>query len=353
MGLPSRGGNPYSARSKHRSGVAVAGKPRDRMPLPTAIVSSFACALHDTGWSHPEHQGRLPAIVRAIHAATPALMEYTLQVEADPATETDLRRVHTAAHLDRVRRAVERAEQVGRPVDLTMDTVVSGASWDAALGAAGAAIHGVRLVLSGRSETAFALTRPPGHHATADRSMGFCLFNNAAIAARWAQEEAGVGRVLVLDWDVHHGNGTQDIFYADPSVFYLSLHLSGHYPGTGHPHQRGTGAGEGTTWNITFPHGVERDYYLEVYEQATREAIDRFVPDLIIVSAGFDLLDGDPLGGLSLEPTDLHRMTTHLMDSAGAASGRVVAVLEGGYVPLRVADGVVQVIRGLARLAPA
>jgi acetoin utilization deacetylase AcuC-like enzyme len=323
------------------------------MAAPTAIVSNSACALHDTGWSHPEHQGRLPAIVKALHADTPALLGRALQVEAPVATEADLLRVHTPAHVDRIREAAARASEAGRPLDLTLDTVVSGASWDAAVGAAGAALEATRLVLDGESATAFALTRPPGHHATADRAMGFCLINNVAVAARWAQAEAGVERVLIVDWDVHHGNGTQDIFYADGRVYYLSLHLSGHYPGTGHAHQRGSGGGAGTTRNVTFPHGVEREYYMAVYEEAVREVMASFEPDLVLVSAGFDLLDGDPLGGLSLQPVDLHRMAELLRDTADSAAGRVVALLEGGYVPRRVADGVVQVVRAFAGLPPA
>ncbi len=323
------------------------------MTVPTAIVSNGDCALHDTGWSHPEHQGRLPAIMKGLHAQMPDLLDRALQVEAPAAGEGDLLRVHSPAHVERVREAVALAGEKGRSLNLTMDTVVSGASWDAAVGAAGAAIHGVRLALAGQAETAFAITRPPGHHATPDRAMGFCLFNNVAVAARWAQAEAGVERVLIVDWDVHHGNGTQDVFYDDGSVYYLSLHLAGHYPGTGHPHQRGYGPGRGTTRNITFPHGVERDYYLTVYEEAVAEAADTIVPDLVLVSAGYDLLAGDPLGGLCLEPPDMHLMTRLVMDAAGPASGRVAVVLEGGYVPLRLAEGVVQTVRALARLPAA
>lgn len=317
---------------------------------PTAIVSHPACALHDTGWDHPEHQGRLPAITKGIYQQTPALMDHWLQAEAPPAAEADVLRVHTPGHLETVRRAVARAESAGEPVALTADTVVSASSWEAALAAAGVAIHGTRLVVTGAAGTAFALTRPPGHHATADQAMGFCLFNNVAVAARWARSEAGLERVLIVDWDVHHGNGTQDIFYDDPSVHYLSFHLSGHYPGTGHADQRGAGPGLGATRNVPFPHGVGREHYLEVYEDAVVDVFAACDPELVLVSAGFDCLAGDPLGGLLLEPTDLHRMTRLLVDAAETAAGRVVVALEGGYVPRRAADGAVQVIRALAAL---
>jgi acetoin utilization deacetylase AcuC-like enzyme len=319
---------------------------------PAALVSHPACALHDTGWGHPEHQGRLPAIAKRIHADSLALLDHTIAMEAGPAGEADLLRVHTRDHVERVREVVERAEREGRPLPLTHDTVVSGASWDAAVGAAGAGIEATRMVLDGEAATAFALTRPPGHHATPGLAMGFCLFNNVAVAARWAQAERDVERVLIVDWDVHHGNGTQDAFYQDPTVFFLSLHLSGHYPGTGQTHQRGSGAGAGATRNLTFPHGVEREYYLQVYEESVRETLERFAPELVLVSAGFDVLEGDPLGGLTLEPPDLHAMTRLLVDHADSAGGRVVAFLEGGYVPPRVAEGVVQVIRALASLPP-
>ena len=316
----------------------------------TALVSHAACALHDTGWNHPEHQGRLPAITRALYAQTPALLERVVQAEAEAADLGEVLRVHTLDHVERVRTGVDRARQAARPVDLTMDTVVSSASWDAGMGAAGAAVHAARMVLDDEVRTSFALTRPPGHHATASRAMGFCLFNNVAIAARWAQAERDVERVLVVDWDVHHGNGTQDIFYGDGSVYYLSLHLSGHYPGTGHTHQKGIGPGEGTTRNVPFPAGVEREYYLEVFQEAVEAAAD-FSPQLVLVSAGFDCLAGDPLGGLMLEPPDLHRMTRILLDSTRAtAEGRMAVLLEGGYVPERVGAGVVETVRALAEL---
>jgi acetoin utilization deacetylase AcuC-like enzyme len=322
------------------------------MPAHTAVVSHPACGLHDTGWDHPEHQGRLPAIVKGIYGETPSLLDRWLQEEAPPAAIEDLLRVHTDGHVALIRGAVERAAEAGQPIALTADTMISGASWDAALGAAGAAIHGARLVLADQTRTAFALTRPPGHHATASRAMGFCLFNNAAIAARWAQAETGIERVLVVDWDVHHGNGTQEIFYDDPSVFYLSFHLSGHYPGTGWSEERGAGRGTGTTRNIPFARGADREHYLEVYGRTVAAVVADFDPEMILVSAGFDCLSGDPLGGLPLEPEDLHQMTRQLMDGGGGER-HVIVVLEGGYVPSRAADGAVQVIRALAGLDPA
>lgn len=323
------------------------------MPKATAVVSHHACALHDTGWSHPDHQGRLPAIVKGLYRQTPDLLDRALQVESPSASEADVLRVHTLEHVDGIRAAVARAEEAGQPLDLTLDTRISGASWDAALGAAGAAIHGARLVMDGEAETAFALTRPPGHHATSDRVMGFCLFNNVAVAARWAQAERGIERVLILDWDVHHGNGTQDIFYGDGDVYYVSWHLSGHYPGTGTVAEKGVGAGEGRTRNVPFPHGAEREYYLQVFEEVVREVVSEFRPALVLMSAGFDCLAGDPLGGLLLEPEDLHGMTRTVMEASDAVGARVAAVLEGGYAPKRVADGVVEVVRAFAGLPPA
>jgi acetoin utilization deacetylase AcuC-like enzyme len=323
------------------------------MPAETALVSHPDCALHDTGWNHPEHQGRLPAIVKGLYSRTPELIDRWLQAEAPRASEADVLRVHTPAHVEVIRTAAAAAAELGHPQDLTSDTRVSGASWDAALGAAGAAIHATGLVLDGAARTAFALTRPPGHHATPDQAMGFCLFNHVAVAARWAQAERGIGRVLIVDWDVHHGNGTQDIFYEDGSVCFVSFHLSPHYPGTGPAEERGAGEGEGATVNVPLPHGFGRAEYLAVFEETVREVASSFRPELVLVSAGFDCLAGDPLGGLLLEPADLFTMTRVLMEVAdGGAEGRLVHLLEGGYVPKRAADGAVEVVRALAGLTP-
>jgi acetoin utilization deacetylase AcuC-like enzyme len=295
--------------------------------------------------------GRLPAIVQALYRDTPALLDVLLQQEAAPARFEQVERVHDARHVATVRDAAAEADRTGELQRLDPDTVVSPASWDAALAAAGCAIHATAVVAAGGARTAFALTRPPGHHATRDRAMGFCLVNSVAVAARAAQVEHGLGRVLIIDWDVHHGNGTQDIFYDDIGVFYLSLHQSPHYPGTGAAEERGTGDGEGATLNVPLPRGTPAVDYLRAFDHALDRAFDAAAPELILISAGYDCMAGDPLGGLLLEPPDLHAMTRSVMDRAAAcADGRVAAVLEGGYAPARTGEGVRATVRALAGL---
>jgi acetoin utilization deacetylase AcuC-like enzyme len=181
--------------------------------------------------------------------------------------------------------------------------------------------------------------------------MGFCVFNNIAIGARYAQKKHEVGKVLIVDWDVHHGNGTQDAFLDDPSVFFLSLHQWPHYPGSGAEHERGVGAGEGFTLNVPIPAGTSAVAYRDRFDRALSEVEDRFAPDFVLVSAGFDCMAGDPLGDLLLEPGDLHWMTRRVAQLAErACHGRMVALLEGGYAPPRLGAGAVAVIRGLAEL---
>jgi acetoin utilization deacetylase AcuC-like enzyme len=262
-----------------------------------------------------------------------------------------LLRVHTPAHVDQVERLAAEAARVGATIVVAGDTGISAASLDAALGGAGCALDAVATVAGGVTDTAFALTRPPGHHATRDRIMGFCLFNNVAVATRSAQMDWGLERILIVDWDVHHGNGTQDIFYDDPGVYYLSLHQAPWYPGTGHPDETGAGAGIGATRNVPLAAGTSRRAMRRAFTKALEDTLATFTPDLVLVSAGFGCLAGDPLGGLLLEPEDLHAMTLELLDLArDVAAGRLACVLEGGYAPARLGAGVLRVIRALAGL---
>jgi acetoin utilization deacetylase AcuC-like enzyme len=319
--------------------------PAESRVLPAALVTHEDCGLHDTGWGHPEHMGRLPAIVKAIYRDTPALQDHVLQREARYVTEPQLLRVHTSAHVEIVRAAAAEAQRTGELVRLDADTVVSPASWNAGLAAAGCAVDAVELVLTGRARNALALSRPPGHHATADRAMGFCLFNNVAVAARAAQAEHGAHRVLIVDWDVHHGNGTQDIFYADSTVFYLSLHIDGHYPGTGAATETGSGSGTGHTMNVPLPAATSASEYRNAFDAALHAALNAGAPDIVLVSAGADCLAGDPLGGLLLDPHDLHALTGTVL---AAVDVPVVAVLEGGYAPARTGEGTAAILRALA-----
>jgi acetoin utilization deacetylase AcuC-like enzyme len=316
---------------------------------PTALVLHPDCGRHDTGWSHPEHQGRLPAIVHALYQETPALLERVLQHEGTHATRAQIARVHTSAHIATIEAIAAEAARSGSGIRVDPDTVVSGASWDAALAAAGCTLDAVGLVLRGEAQSAFALSRPPGHHALPDRAMGFCLFNSVAVAARALQQEHGVQRVLIVDWDVHHGNGTQDIFYGDPDVYYLSIHQSPHYPGTGAVGERGAGAGQGTTLNVPLAGGTTASEWRRSFSAALDDVFRDFRPDFVLVSAGFDCMRGDPLGGFQLEPDDLHALTLELCGRVRASgAGGPVLTLEGGYAPARTAAGVLAVFRALA-----
>lgn len=306
-----------------------------------------ACSRHDTGWGHPEHQGRLRAVVQKMARSLPEFHGFVEPVEGIPLDEDLLSLVHTQDQISGVRRAVDRAEVTGEIVRIDADTVVSAGSWDAALAAAGCAVDAVRAVAANRFPAAFCAVRPPGHHATPDKAMGFCLLNSVAIAARCAIEEGLADRVLIVDWDVHHGNGTQDTFYSDASVYYLSLHQSPHYPGTGSAQERGSGPGSGTTRNLPMPPGLQAEQYVETLLEAVDEA-EEFAPDLVMISAGFDAAKGDPLGGFTLEPEHFHRLTLEISRrTAASAAGRLVSVLEGGYDPRSLAENVDAHLRAL------
>ena len=251
-----------------------------------------------------------------------------LEIEAPQATRGDVQACHTSQHY----KIVERAVSEGRGY-LDMDTVVSLRSMDAALHAAGGACRAVDAVMKGEADNAFLPLRPPGHHATSERAMGFCLFNNAAIAARYAQNRySEIERVAIIDWDVHHGNGTQGIFYDDPTVFFFSMHQYPWYPGTGARGETGVSRGRGFTLNVPVRAMTARREQRRMFEAALQEIGAKIKPDFVIISAGFDSHESDPLGQLRLMDEDFASMTRVVKQWAGeACKGRVVSVMEGGY----------------------
>jgi acetoin utilization deacetylase AcuC-like enzyme len=324
------------------------------MSVPTGFLLHPASALHDTGWGHPEHQGRLRSLSSTVGRDMLALHGRVEQMQPVEASEEDLLRVHTPEHVESIRTAVAAATEKGSPLALDADTLVSDASWDAALGSVGAAIAAADAVARGERHNAFVATRPPGHHATPNRAMGFCLFNTVAVTARWLQAQKLAERVLIVDWDVHHGNGTQDVFWEDPTVGFLSLHQSPLWPGTGAADERGAGAGEGATWNVELPAGTDGAAYRERFVAAVDRAVSVIDPDFVLVSAGFDALAGDPIGGLALEPEDFHLLTEELIGRTSVrGDSRLVALLEGGYDPRRTGLAAVAVLRAMAGVRPA
>jgi acetoin utilization deacetylase AcuC-like enzyme len=318
---------------------------------PVGLFHHEACSRHDTGWGHPEHQGRLRAVVQKMARSLPDLHGLVEPMEGIPLDDSLLSVVHTLPHIEAIRRAVDRAEVTGEIIRIDADTVVSAGSWDAAVAASGCAVDAVRAVAAERFPSAFCAVRPPGHHATPDKAMGFCLFNSVAIAARCAIREGLAERVLIIDWDVHHGNGTQDTFYSDGSVYYLSMHQSPLYPGTGSAGERGSGPGSGSTRNLPMPPGLPAERYVETLLEAVDEAVE-FAPDLVLISAGFDAAKGDPIGGFTLEPEHFRRLTLEISRrTAASAAGRLVSVMEGGYDPRSLGENVDAHIRALVEAA--
>lgn len=281
---------------------------------------------------HPERPDRLRAVVRGLKESGLGLT----WTEPRPATPDEIRLIHTAEHT----RFVQEACRRGMWIDA--DTYTTPPSYEVALLAVGGVLTAVEKTLAGEHLTAFCAVRPPGHHATPTRAMGFCLFNNVAIAARFIQKY-GLRRVMIVDFDVHHGNGTQDAFYDDDTVLYLSTHRYPFYPGTGAADERGAGKGTGYTVNLPFPPHTPPEEFLRTYASAVREAFRRFRPEFILVSAGFDAYFLDPIGGLNLRPEDYFELTRLLMD----ARVPVVSALEGGYHLDGLRACVVQHVRGL------
>ena len=284
---------------------------------------SETCLDHETGTRHPESPDRLRAIRRGL--ADGHGVEY---VEADPSERERIHAVHDDDYIDTLETFCESG---GGNWDA--DTVVSEGTWEAALTSAGLAEWAAESALSGSDgrQTPFSIGRPPGHHAVEDDAMGFCFFNNVAVAAQSVIDSGAAERVAIFDWDVHHGNGTQDIFYDQGDVFYASIHEDGLYPGSGEIEETGTGAGEGTTMNLPFAPGTTTAAYLAALEEAIGPAIEAFDPDLFLVSAGFDPHEHDPISRMRVSTEGFGCLTTAVRDIADDADAALGFVLEGGY----------------------
>lgn len=287
---------------------------------------------HDTGRSHPEHANRLLAIQERLEKTVAG--RFT-KLQRRPALPADIELIHDGCYVQSLEAFCKRNGGY-----LDGDTPVSARSYDAAMLAAGAGLEAADRIAAGEISRALLLVRPPGHHSLAGRAMGFCLFNNIAICARHFQK-LGFKRPAIVDWDVHHGNGTQDAFYSDPSVLFISVHQFPFYPGTGAASEKGAGAGQGTTLNIPLGAGSGESEYLRVMSEQVLPALVSFAPDVLLISAGFDAHADDPLAGMELTAASYERMTRDLIAFADVhCQGRLVSFLEGGYNLRALADSV-------------
>ncbi len=292
--------------------------------MTTALIINNEHSIHDEP-RHVERAARLQAIMEALEEST--LLDEVLSIPELPATDKQILAVHSIHQFETIRMA-----SLHEHMWLDQDTYTTGGTLNAARMSAGTAIQAVDAVISKRATNAFALTRPPGHHATPNRSMGFCMFNNVAIAARYALEELSLSRVAIVDYDVHHGNGTQDCFYDDDRVLFCSTHGAPLYPGTGHPSEIGQGRGRGLTLNIALPFGTGDMGFSMLYDTLIIPALRQFAPELVIVSAGYDAHWMDPIGPLALSTTGYSSLTRRLLNFAKEqCNGNIVLVLEGGY----------------------
>lgn len=295
--------------------------------MKTAIVHHPIYEKHDTGPGHPETPERYRVVIDELQASGP-LWDALVEITPEKAQQGIVQAAHTKEHFKRVEGAF--LNGLDR---LDADTVISMKSFDAAMFAAGGACSAVDAVMQGEADNAFVAVRPPGHHATAENAMGFCLFNNVAVAAKYAQNKyKEIERVAIIDWDVHHGNGTQGIFYDDPTVHFFSMHQYPWYPGTGARGETGFGRGLGKTMNVPVKANTKAGEQTRMFEGALEDISAKFQPDLIFVSAGFDAHLTDPLGQLQLVDRDFRSMTKSVKEWADQnCSGRVISCLEGGY----------------------
>jgi acetoin utilization deacetylase AcuC-like enzyme len=311
---------------------------------PTGLVFDDVYLGHLAGvTTHPERPERLTAIREGLERS--GLMRTLYRIMPRRATNEELTSVHSRAYVDLVRR--ELSNLTGTRDLSTGDTVVSPGSLDAAEYAAGGVLNAIDAVLQKRARNAFCAVRPPGHHATPTRGMGFCVYNNVAIAAKYLQRN-GAKRVLIVDWDYHHGNGTQDAFYEDDSIFVFDTHHYGAYPGTGSPAETGAGKAVGTKSNVAMPAGAGDAQFLEAFRTRLVPAARKFKPDFILISAGFDGMRNDVLGQFDITPEGFAGMTRIVVDLANElCEGRIVSVLEGGYRLDGLSESVVAHVRTL------
>jgi acetoin utilization deacetylase AcuC-like enzyme len=296
------------------------------VPFQTALFADDRCREHLAGRDHPERPERFDAVMRGLEQS--GLLEGLERLESRSATTDELLLCHSREYLGTAQHDIE----AGWHSLSTGDTDVTWNSWELALLAAGGVLNAVDAVATGKMRNAFCAVRPPGHHATPSRGMGFCILNNIAIGARYAQKKHGLERVLIVDWDVHHGNGTQDAFYSDPTALFFSTHQWPLYPGTGRADETGAGPGKGYTMNFPFPAGSGREEILGAIQNSLVPAAERFRPDLVMISAGFDSRIDDLLGSFTLTDNDFADLTRAVMEIADQhAQGRIVSVLEGGY----------------------
>jgi len=309
----------------------------------TALLLDPVFKEHAPGPGHPECPERYDAVTSTLSTLTDLP-----RIAPRHATTDEIALCHSRPYIARAEREIHDGfEELS-----TGDTHVSLRSYDVAVQAVGGVLNAVDAVMERKYANAFCAVRPPGHHATPNRGMGFCVFNNVAIAARYAQQKFGVERVMIADWDVHHGNGTQDIFYEDGSVYFFSTHQSPWYPGTGAHSERGAGKGEGRTLNLPLPSGSGRAEILGGFHEQLKREAEAFRPDLVLISAGFDSRLGDPLGQFRLTDQDFRDLTSVMMEIAEThAGGRLVSLLEGGYSLTGLAAGVSAHVQTLAGLA--
>lgn len=295
--------------------------------MKTALIHHPIYQKHETGAGHPETARRYEAVMNALRGDK-KLWDNLTEIKPEQASKGLILAAHTKEHYKRVEGAFENGME-----RLDADTIVSMQSFDAALYAAGGVCRAVDEVMSGNADNAFVAVRPPGHHATAETAMGFCFFNNVAVAARYAQNRyKEIEKVAIIDWDVHHGNGTQGIFYDDPTVFFFSMHQYPWYPGTGSRGETGFGRGRGFTLNTPVKAHTSAAEQKRMFENALGDINKNFKPDLIFISAGFDAHTSDPLGQLKLENPDFRQMTRTVKQWANeVCGGRVISALEGGY----------------------